>query len=557
MNRFKRSKLAVVLVLFAGWVCVCPALGDVRLPHIIGSGMVVQREMEIPIWGWAEAGEEVSVEFAGQKVGTTADANGRWMVRLAEVKAGGPHKMKVTGKNTIELSDVLAGEVWLCSGQSNMAMQVKEVRDGAVEVAAADYLGIRLMNVPTELSGRPEDDILASTAKPGGDANWMRCSPANIVSGRWGGYSAVAYYFGRELHKKLGVPVGLINASWGGSYIEAWTAPEGFALVPDFANAISEIEQANREYRQELLEYTNLLEAWINRTRKLLSESNEAVPAELYRTSTITRDERLNYRVEAAPPEYPRHPFTITEPKGYPWRPTGLYNSMIHPLIPFAIRGAIWYQGESNLDDGMLYEKKMEALIGGWRKVWGEGDFPFYFVQLAPFRYKDWPSKDVTETSLPKLWEAQVASLAIPNTGMAVTTDIGDLNDIHPKNKQDVGKRLALWALAKTYGRSDLVYCGPLYESMSVEGNKIRINFKYVGGGLVSRDGKELNWFEIAGADKKFVKAQARIDGDTVLVWSDEVAEPAAVRFGWNQEATPNLMNKEGLPASPFRTDKW
>jgi sialate O-acetylesterase len=444
--------------------------------------------------------------------------------------------MTVSGKNTIELSDVLAGEVWLCSGQSNMAMQVKEVRDGQTEVAAADYPGIRLLNVPTELSGRPEDNILASTAKPGGDANWMRCSPANIVSGRWGGFSAVGYFFGRELHKKLGVPVGLINASWGGSYIEAWTAPEGFAIVPEFTNVLSEIEQVNREYRQELVKSVDLLEAWIKEARKILSAGREFPPS---------------------PPEYPRHPFTITEPKGYPWRPTGLYNSMIYPLIPFAIRGAIWYQGESNLDDGMLYLQKTKALIGGWRKVWGEGDFPFYFVQLAPFRYKDWPSKDVTPTSLPKMWEAQVASLAIPNTGMAVTMDIGDLNDIHPKNKQDVGKRLALWALTKTYERSDLVYSGPLYESMRVDGNKIRVNFKYVGGGLISRDGKELRWFEIAGADKKFVKAQAKIDGDTVLVWSDEVAEPAAVRFGWNQEAQPNLMNKEGLPASLFRTDRW
>jgi sialate O-acetylesterase len=549
MNRRNRSRARRILsgIIVLLFIIVLPVRADVKLPHVIGSGMVVQRQMEIPVWGWAEAGEEVSVEFAGQKVGTTADANGRWIVRLAEVAAGGPHKMKVTGKNTIELTDILAGEVWLCSGQSNMAMLVKDMRDGAVEVAAADYPGIRMLDVPTELSGWAEPDI---------DANWMKCSPANIVSGRWGGFSAVAYYFGRELHKKLGVPVGLVNASWGGSYIEAWTAPEGFALLPEFTNVLIEIEQVNREYRQALLKYTDTLEAWIKETRRLLSEGKEATPAELYPTLTITRDERLNYRVEAAPPEYPRHPLTITEPKFYPWRPTGLYNSMIHPLKPFAIRGVIWYQGESNLDDGMLYEKKMEALIGGWRKVWGEGDFPFYFVQLAPFRYEDWPSKDIEPNALAKLREAQVASLDIPNTGMAVTTDIGDLNDIHPQNKQDVGKRLALWALAKTYGR-DLVYSGPLYESMLVERNKIRINFKYIGGGLVSRDGKELSWFEIAGEDKKFVKAQTRIDGETVLVWSDEVAEPAAVRFGWNQEAQPNLMNKEGLPASPFRTDKW
>ncbi len=550
MNRFNRSIIkTIVSPLIAFLFITASVLADVRLPHIIGSNMVLQREMPIPVWGWAEPGEEITVEFAGQKVGTKADEKGKWLVKLAEVAAGGPYKMTVSGKNIIELTDILIGEVWLCSGQSNMAMQVKNMRDGVAEVAAANYPQIRLLDVPTMLSGWPEPDI---------DANWLVCSPQGLVSGPWGGFSAVAYYFGRELHKELGVPVGLINASWGGSYIEAWTAPEGFALVPELADIVSEIERVNSEYRQTLLKYTDSLEAWLKDVRSALSEGKELSAVKgLSGSLTITRDERLNYKVEATQPAYPHHPFTLTEPKSYPWRPTGLYNSMIHPLIPFALRGAIWYQGESNLDDGMLYHQKMKALIGGWRKLWGEGDFPFYFVQLAPFRYKDWPSKDVTPTSLPKLREAQVASLTIPNTGMAVTTDIGDLNDIHPQNKQDVGKRLALWALVKTYGRSDLVYSGPLYDSMLVEGNKIRINFKYTGGGLASRDGKELNWFEIAGADKKFVKAQAKIDGDTVLVWSDEVAEPVAVRFGWNQEAQPNLFNKEGLPASPFRTDQW
>jgi len=231
--------------------------------------------------------------------------------------------------------------------------------------------------------------------------------------------------------------------------------------------------------------------------------------------------------------------------------PTGLYNGMVHALVPFGIRGAIWYQGESNRHDGMLYHEKMKGLINGWRKVWAQGDFPFLFVQLAPYNYGRAPF------DLPKIWEAQTATLAVPNTGMAVTTDVGNLRDIHPRNKQAVGRRLALWALARTYGQTGLVYSGPLYKSMSVEGDKIRLVFNHVASGLASRDGKPLTWFEIAGKDKNFVKAEAKIDGDTVVVSSAEVAAPAAVRFGWHHEAEPNLVNNEGLPASPFRTHPW
>ncbi len=549
MHRFSRLIPKTSFILFA-FLCIATtlALADVKLPHVIGSRMVLQREMPISIWGWADHGEQVTVKFADHQANTTADDKGSWMLKLPAIKAPGPYKMTVSGNNTIVLTDILVGEVWLCSGQSNMAMRVKNMRDGQAEVAAANYPKIRLLDVPTILSGWPEPDI---------DANWLQCSPQTIVSGRWGGFSAVAYYFGRQLHRELGVPVGLINASWGGSYIEPWTAPEGFALVPEFANIVSEIEQVNIEYRQTLLKYTDSLEAWIKQTRKLLSEGKgvPSVPLE-YHPFTITRDERLNYRVEATPPEYPRHPFTITDPKPYPWRPTGLYNSMIHPLIPFAIRGAIWYQGESNLSDGMLYHEKMKALIGGWRKLWHQGDFPFYFVQLAPFRYENWPNKDITPTSLPEIWQAQLKSLSIPNTGMAVTTDITELDDIHPHNKQDVGNRLALWALARTYRQSDLVYSGPLYKSMSIQGTTIRIGFDHVGTGLTSSDGKPLTWFEIAGPDKKFVKAKAEISGSAVLVYSDDTIKPVAVRFGWHQEAAPNLINKGGLPASPFRTDQ-
>ena len=222
---------------------------------------------------------------------------------------------------------------------------------------------------------------------------------------------------------------------------------------------------------------------------------------------------------------------------------------MVNPLVPFAIRGAIWYQGEANISDGAIYHEKMKALISGWRKVWGQGDFPFYFVQLAPYKYRR-----ADPQYLPRIWEAQTATLSVPNTGMAVTVDIGNPKNIHPRNKRDVGKRLALWALSKTYGQKDIVYSGPLYKSMSIEGDKIRIRFDHVGGGLASRDAKPLNWFEISGKDMKFVKAKAKIDGETLVVSSETVAMPVAVRFAWFQTAKPNLMNKEGLPASPFRT---
>jgi sialate O-acetylesterase len=252
-----------------------------------------------------------------------------------------------------------------------------------------------------------------------------------------------------------------------------------------------------------------------------------------------------------APPTWPKHQL---DDMG---QPTGIYNAMIHPLVPFAIRGAIWYQGESNAAEGMAYCDKMKALIGGWRTVWGQGDFPFYYVQIAPLDGQAGLYKVYADDQLPRLWEAQTAAMALPNTGMAVTNDIGDLADIHPKNKQDVGKRLALWALAKTYGRAGLVCSGPLYKSMAVEGDQIRVRFDYVGGGLASRDGKPLTWFTIAGEDHKFVDAQAIIDGDTVVVRSDQVPKPVAVRFAWSMTAQPNFMNKDGLPASAFRTDRW
>jgi sialate O-acetylesterase len=439
-----------------------PKPSPLGLPSVFGRNMVLQRDREIPVWGWSEPNDEITVSLASAKATTKADDKGKWKLRLPAQKVGGPHTMTVAGKkHRTEFKDVLIGEVWVCSGQSNMQWGVNASLDAAKEISAANYPKIRLFTVPNVMEEEPVDDF---------DAGWDVCSPDTVP-----GFSAVAYYFGRELHKELDVPIGLINTSWGGSQCEAWTSREALESDPDFKPIL---ERAKTDL----------------------------------------------------------------------WMGRGIYNAMIHPLIPYGIRGAIWYQGESNAPRGIQYRKLFPTMIRDWRERWGQGDFPFYYVQLCPFNRH--------ETEWPEVWEAQLMTLSVPNTGMAVTTDIGDINNIHPPNKQDVGKRLALWALAKDYGKTDLAYSGPLYKSMKVDGDKIRIAFDYAKG-LKSRDEKPLSWFVIAGKDQKFHAAEATIDGDEVVIHSDKVSDPVAVRMGWSSIATPNLINEAGLPASPFRTDDW
>lgn len=453
------------------------ARADVKLPRVLASNMVLQQKQAIPIWGTADAGEEVTVSIGDNKATTKAGADGKWSVKLKELTAGGgPVEVVVKGKNEIKLTNVLIGEVWVASGQSNMEWSVNASANPNEEREAAKFPNIRLFHVKKTPAVVPQEVVL--------DRDWSECSPETI-----GNFSAVAYFFGRHLHNELKVPVGLINTSWGGTAIEPWTPIAGFESVESL---------------------------------KPIAEQVKAQQA----------------KPEGA--------------KAGPGGPSHLYNGMVHHLVPFGIRGAIWYQGESNRSQGVGYEQRMHALINGWRSVWGQGDFPFLFVQLAPYKY----GPTDPQFLLPQIWEAQTKVLAMKNTGMAVTTDITNLTDIHPKNKQDVGKRLALWALAKTYGKADLVYSGPLYKSMKVEGNKVRIEFDHVGGGLKARDGKPLSWFTIAGKEGDFVEATATIDGNSVLVSSDKIAEPAAVRFGWDQLAEPNLMNGASLPAGPFRTSR-
>jgi sialate O-acetylesterase len=503
------------IVLILASVFALPTFADVRLPKIFGSHMVLQRDSPLPIWGWAGPGEQISVEFLGQIDSTSANAQGEWKVELPPAKAGGPHTLTVIGTNSIELQNVLVGEVWLCSGQSNMEMGVGLCLNPEAEIAAANHPHIRLFQIPKKLSAEPQTDI---------EADWNLCTSETIAKGGWGGFSAAAYYFGRHLQRELDVPIGLIQAAWGGTRIEPWIPPAGFAAVPAVRDIYEQLQLQNPRsdlYKARLGGVLDEVAAWLNAARAA-RQSEEPVP------------------------KMPTYPPELLPPNG-PQQPAVLYNAMIHPLVPFALRGAIWYQGESNHNEGMLYTEKMKALIGGWRGLWPNGEFPFYYVQIAPYSYGG-EASDV----LPKFWEAQTAALEIPHTGMVIIHDVGDLNDIHPKNKQEVGRRLALVALAKTYNQ-EVIYSGPLYRSMQIKGDKIHLRFDH-GGGLKTRDGATPNHFAMIDQERGgFVRANAKIVGDEVVVSAPGVEHPVAVRFAWHKLAEPNLVNAADLPATPFR----
>ncbi len=498
---------ASLLAASAGW-------GDVRLPEVISNNMVLQKDIPLPIWGWADAGEEVTVTLGESTVKGTANGAGKWQVTLPAIKtAGGPHEMTVKGKNEIKVANILVGEVWAGSGQSNMQWSVNASLNAAEEIKNANFPKIRIFMVPLIPSGTPSEHV---------QAQWVECSPQTV-----GGSSAVLYFFGREIHQKLDVPVGLITTAWGGTRIEPWIPPQGFTAIPELAGERDKWLGMLNGYADALAHHADAIKVY-----------NHAVAAA---------------KPGDALPPTPPAVASINHPLNSSGQHTGLYNGMIHPIVPFGIRGFLWYQGESNNGQGMHYYQMKRGLIEGWRSAWnqeGNRDFPFLFAQLAPFQYGGDP------TALAGIWEAQTATLQVKNTGMAVLTDITTLNDIHPPNKQEVGRRLSLWALANTYGKADLVYSGPLYKTLAVEGNKAVVSFNHAAG-LKSRDGKDLSWWSIAGEDKKFVAAKATIAGDTVVVTAEGVAKPVAVRFGWHQRAEPNLANGAGLPASPFRTDPW
>jgi sialate O-acetylesterase len=488
---------------------VLAASAQVKPAALFSDHMVLQQGMPVPVWGTASPGEKVTVTFNGQWQSTTAAPDGRWMVRLNKLSAGGPYEMQIAGKNTVVLHDVFVGEVWLASGQSNMAFTVSskaEFYAGMLDedkvMAAANYPRIRMFTVATVKALTPQQNVIGS---------WKVCSPQTV-----GGFSAIGYVFARELEERLRVPVGIVTVAFGSSTAESWLPREALASDPAL---------------KPMLDRFDALEAFYKSHPH--STVAQAPPA----------PEPLNGR--AMPPTT-----LLRDPAEDQHQPTVMFNGMLHPVIPYAIRGAFWYEGESIVGGAAgveLYPHVMETLVESWRTLWGEGDFPFYAVQLAPLE---------NISNNPVVREQQAKILALPNTGLAVTIDAGDPTNVHPKNKEPVGERLALIALAESYGQK--IECsGPVFESMKIEGHLIRIRFSHAAGGLVAKNGPPTG-FTIAGSDQHFFPAQAVIQGDSVLVSSSSVADPVAVRYAWaDYPAGVNLYNAAGLPAAPFRTDHW
>ncbi|OFX33322.1 MAG: hypothetical protein A2W90_03700 [Bacteroidetes bacterium GWF2_42_66] len=464
-------------------ICICfllPAKAEVRLPHIFSSNMVLQQGRENPIWGWADKGERITLEIDGKTIKTKTGQDGKWKALLPVMNYGNPHTLIIKGKNTLQLDNVLIGEVWVCSGQSNMGMTVQSSKDAEKEIASANYPQIRLFSVPKALAQSPREDIEKGS--------WVECSPENIP-----GFSAAGYFFGRYIHQQLNVPVGIINSSVGGTKIQCWMSEDAAQNDPDVI-----------------------------------------VP--------------YKYMKELAPEK--------VEDKIRNELASVLFNSMIYPIIPYGIKGVIWYQGESDRGRPEQYLRTFPGLINDWRKHWMQGDFPFLFVSLANYRN---PVDEPGESDWAEIREVQTKTLSLPNTGMALAIDIGEANDIHPKNKQEVGRRLGLNAMKIAYNK-DIVCSSPIFSSMQVEGNHAIVRFYTDGSSLMVKDRYGyIKGFAIAGSDRKFYWAKAELLNDqTVKVYSNKVNHPVAVRYGWaNNPSDLNLFNLEGLPANPFRTDDW
>lgn len=472
--------------------CVITSRAELRLPAIFSHNMVLQQDAQVPVWGWADDGDTVTVTFRNQKISTKAK-DGKWMLKLRKLRAGGPDVLTVSTKSaTIQFTNVMVGEVWLCSGQSNMEWPLNRTDNPEAAIAAAKNPNLRLFTVRKTKTTTPTNDVAGT---------WVECTPETAT-----GFSAVGYYFGRDLQAARGVPVGLIHSSWGGSPAEVWMSEQALASNPRYkAEILDGYATAYRDYEEAL--------------------------AKWQQSDRSTRQPR--------PPQ---------------WRPTELYNGMIAPLIPFAVKGVIWYQGESNAERAEQYRSLFADLIRNWRHDWGQGDFTFLCVQLAPYKaIKNVPG----ESSWAELREAQLlATKILPKVGMVVITDVGDEKDIHPRKKEPVGARLALAARGIAYGER-IVYSGPVFKEMKIRGNKVILRFDHAGSGLEARDG-ELKGFAICGPDRKFVWANAKIiSKDSIEVSSPEVQQPVAVRFGWADYPVVNLWNKEGLPATPFRTDDF
>ena len=479
----------------------CALQAAVKLPALIGDHMVLQQGIPLRIWGSADAGELVKVDFQGQSVSVKAGENGKWAAWLKPLVAAGPLEMSING--TV-IRDVLVGEVWLGSGQSNMEFRLQTAINHDDEIARADYPLIHLFQVKRLVADQPAEDVVGS---------WQVCSPATVK-----GFSAVEYFFGRHLQQNLHVPMGLIESDWGGTPAQSWLSKEAIASDPALAFVGESWARAITNYPAAKEKYDAALASW----------------------------EKTSAEAKAAGKPAPPRPGLPVGP-GHPNTPAGLYNGMIAPLVPYAIRGAIWYQGESNANEreALKYRRLFGAMIQDWRNRWGQGDFPFLFVQLANYK---------SNMYWPVLRESQTETLRLANTGMAVTIDVGESKDIHPKNKQDVGLRLALAARAMTYKQS-VEYSGPLFTSANAEGAAMRVYLSH-SDGMQARGGGAITGFEIAGGDGQYVPAEVKVDGNTLLVTSAQVASPAAVRYAWADDPVCNLVNQVGLPASPFRSDQ-
>ncbi|MBL9145550.1 MAG: hypothetical protein JNM99_17870 [Verrucomicrobiaceae bacterium] len=496
------SRACFALMVLVGWVRVH---AEVRLPAVFSDHAVLQREVEVPVWGWADVGEEVHVSVAGQSASAKAGADGRWMVRLKSLAAGGPHLLKVQGVNTIEVKDVLVGEVWLGSGQSNMAMTVSRAKDYEAEKAKADLPQVRMFTVRSSASSKPVADV---------QGKWEVCSAETV-----GGFSATLFFTARELHRELKVPFGLINSSVGGTPIESWIdagAQHAKAELKGFFEAknsqVFDEAKAKADYEKQLV-------AWTEAAKKARAAGQ-------------------------TPPRKPRDPVALRKTKG---DVGGLFNGKINGLIPYAIRGALWYQGEANSqpEKSRYYHPHLSLLVENWRKRWGY-EFPFAWVQLPNFASRGDAWCEVRE--------GMFQTLSLPHTGMAVTTDIGEEKDIHPKNKQEVGRRLSMWALGAVYGKPVAV-SGPRFAGREVKGAEVHLRFTHTDGGLVFKG--EPAGFVVADEDQKWQPATARIEGEKVIVTSAAVVKPVAVRYAWADMPPSTLWNNAGLPASPFRTDSW
>lgn len=485
MIKFAARLLALVAVITLHASARAQDGGHPFVSTMFTDNMVLQRNIKAPVWGWTTPGTTVKVEFNGKTVQAKADETGKWMARVGPLPAGGPYTLTVDGPQKITFNNILMGDVWVCSGQSNMEFGIGNANNAEQEISNANYPEIRLFTVAKKIALIPQTSV---------SGHWDVCTPNTVKAGGWNGFTAVGYFFGRDIYEKTHVPIGLIHTSWGGTIAEAWTSAEMLKTLPDFVDRVSDVQSKAQD------------------------------------------------------------PAQVASPGNNPNISTVLYNGMIAPIVPFGIKGAIWYQGESNAGRAFQYRTLLPAMITDWRQRFGVGEFPFYIVQLANFTAV---KPDPGESDWAELREAQLLTAeTLPHTWLAVTTDIGDDKDIHPKNKQDVGKRLALASLARDYGIKG-EYSGPVYKSMDKVLGGIRVKFDHVGSGLMAKDGDTLKGFAIAGEDKKWVWADAKIVNGTIVVSSAQVEKPVAVRYAWANNPVANLYNKEGLPATPFRTDSF